>query len=133
LLPDGAEVVVGYIDAKKHTMFRRVMWLVTMQIVVGQHSGRRILWFLRALNPERRVTRSSALATSYTAATGLRPPSDLGRRHPRWWLSDAQYMVRTRQVRHDVHGLDRSEAASYSVVKAVLARVAGTPPAARRA
>ena len=129
LLDDGAEIVVGFYDEERRDMFRRSMWIVRFRIEEGEHVGRLISWWLRALDPQRRVARGSAIATSYVAATGLRPPRDLARRRPSHWLSGAQYLVRTRVVGRDVHGIARPPEASYSVVSAILKRVAGIPPA----
>jgi len=132
LLPDHSEVVVGYVDERLLDMYHRKVWLVRLRILEGDQAGRLISWWLRRLDPARRVTRSSALATSYVAATGLRPPRDLARRRPSEWLADTQYRVRTRVVARDTHGVERVLAASYSVVEAIVERVAGIPPTLRQ-
>lgn len=132
LLPAGAEVVVGFVDESRRIMFRRDTWIVRFRIVEGDASGRLIAWWLRVLDKRRRqVPRGAAMTTSFVAATGLRPPRDLARRRPSWWLADTQYRVRTRRVLSDVHGVERSADASYSVIEAILARVQGSPPALR--
>ena len=124
-------MTVAYVDECRRLMWRRDTWLVRVRIVEGEHAGRLLAWFMRALDRARPVARGSVVATSYVAAIGLRPPRDLARRRPSWWLADAFYRVSTRQVRRDVHGIERPEAASYSVVVAILERVAGAPPALR--
>jgi hypothetical protein len=132
LLPEHAEVVVGLIGEARRVAFHRSVWLLRFRIVEAEHVehvGRVIAWWLRALEKHKSVSRASAIATSFVAATGLRPPRDLARRRPSWWLTDAHYRVRTRQVRRDVHKVARAEAASYSVVDCVLERVGGAPPA----
>jgi len=132
LLPEGAEVSVAYHDEQRRNMYHRIVWLVRMRIVDGEHEGRLIAWWMRALDTShRRVSRGSVVATSYVAATGLRPPRDLARRRPSYWLADAIYRVRTRLVTRDTHGIDRPVSASYSVVEAIVQREAGYPPALR--
>jgi hypothetical protein len=131
LLEDGAEVVVAFRDEARRHMYHRDVWLVRLQILDGEHAGRLISWWLRALDTRRGVARGSAIATAYVAATGLRPPRDLARRRPSYWLADAHYRVSTRVVAHDTRGQARPAAASYSVVAAILERVAGCSPALR--
>jgi hypothetical protein len=131
LLEDREEALVEFVDEAKRDLFHRAVWIVRLRILEGEHAGRLISWWLRALDPQRRVARGSSIAASYTAATGLRPPRDLCRRRPSYWPSGAQYRVRTRVVGRDVHGVERPLTASYSVVAAILERVAGSPPALR--
>jgi hypothetical protein len=133
LLENGSDVVVGFVDEAKRDLFHRAVWIVRFRIEEGEHAGRLVSWWLRALDPDpkRRVSRGSSIATSYVAATGLRPPRDLARRRPSYWLSGAEFRVRTRVVGRDVHGVERPLTASYSVVAAILERVAGAPPALR--
>jgi len=132
LLPPNAEATVSYVDQAQKKMFGRATWVVRLRILEGDHAGRLISWWLRALpHGAKRVARGSSICTSFAAATGLRPPRDLARRRPSYWLADSQYRVSTRQVVRDVHGVARAETASYSVVVAILARVAGVSPALR--
>lgn len=131
LLPAGAQVVVAYVNARRQKMFKREVWVVRLRIMEGESEGRMVSWWMRALPAGRPVARGTAIATSYVAATGLRPPRDLWRKKPSYWLSDARFCVRTRQVRKDTHGVERPESASYSVVEAILGRMAGAPPALR--
>jgi hypothetical protein len=131
LLPEGAEVQVAFFDEDRRTLFRRAMWIIRFKICEGPHEGKLISWWLRALDRKRRVARGSGIATSFSAATGLRPPRDLDRYRPSSWLAEAVFLAKTRQVRKDVLGVARAEEASYSVVVGILERIVGMPPALR--
>jgi hypothetical protein len=129
ILPDRSEAIVALLDEDCRTAFHRRVWLVRFRIVEGEKAGALISWWLRALDKGKGVSRASAIATSFVASTGLRPPRDLARRRPSWWLADSLFRVRTRQVRRDIHKVARPEEASYSVVEAILERLEGSPPA----
>lgn len=132
LLAPDADALVVFHDECRKVMFRRQTWIVRMRIIEGDHAGRLIAWWLRALPTDdrlRRIPRGSAICAAFVAATGLLPPRDLARRKPSYWLADAQFIVATRQVLTDVNKAKRSAAASYSVVAFVRERLVGSPPA----
>jgi hypothetical protein len=131
LLDADAQVTVAFIDDTRRKMFHREVWTVRFRILDGEHAGRALSWWLRALDPGRGLARASAIAMAYVAATGLRPPRDLARRRPGYFLRDAHFRVSTRVVNRNARGQERPAAASYSVVDQILERVAGCPPALR--
>ena len=79
----------------------------------------------------KRITPGFDMAKAWTVSTGTRPPSDLRRHRPSYFLGDCQFRAAVRTVGQDSNQVKRAEEASYSRVDHLIERTEGTPPRLR--
>ena len=74
----------------------------------------------------------SNLAKDYRQITGLVPPRGLHSFHPQDLYANCQLEVRVGYIERNEDGLVVPEGARYSVIRQIVARVAGVPPILQR-
>jgi hypothetical protein len=127
LIPPG-DYHVGLVGEKRVLWFRRPTWVLAFALTEAPHLGIVLPLWLRIPEPHEKIRPSHALAAAYVVATGRRAPKDLARRRPSSFLGGCEFSARIRTVRHDIHGVERPEEASYSRVHFLIRRTAGSPP-----
>jgi hypothetical protein len=130
-VPPG-EYTVAFLKDEKITIWKRSVWVVSMQIMdEGEHYEKIIPYYLNALPKEKRPTPGWYISSAFDKGTGRKPPKDLWRRRPRSFLADCIFRARVRSIKKDSLGVERSEGAYTSRVQCLLERIAGTPPCLR--
>jgi hypothetical protein len=128
----------GFRDDKRVKLHGREVWVVRWRLTCEFEShpseaaiatnGITLRMFLTALGEGVKPRSGHAITCAYCISTGLRPPSDLGRHRPSWFLKDCVFRVRVRDITKDQFGVTRPEGARTSRVQALMQRVAGCPP-----
>lgn len=127
LVPQG-EYEVIFAGEKKISWFKRQLWLCVFGLTEDEYSGVALPMWLNIPAKGQPIRRSHAMAQAYVVSTGGRPPSNLGRRRPSWYLGDCAFRAYVRTVKRDMNVVERPEEASYSRVNHLIKRTAGTPP-----
>jgi hypothetical protein len=130
LVPQG-EYEVFFAEEKRISWFNRQVWLCVFRISEGEYAGVVLPMWLNIPPGRQPIRRGHAMAQAYVVSTGRRPPRDLGRSRPSWFLGDCAFLAYVRTVRRDMNGVERPEEASYSRVNHLIKRTAGTPPCLR--
>ncbi len=126
------EYTVALANVQRCVLFQRPTWETIWLIQDdGEHFGLPLYCWWRIPDRGTPIRPSHSLAIAYTAATELRPPRDLARRNPFWFLADSRFRAAVRTVNRNRHGQKRPDAASYSRVDYLIELVAGTPPCLR--
>jgi hypothetical protein len=74
LVPPG-QYVLTFVSEARQRIFKREIWFVVMQILAGDHAGKRLLRFYNIPARGRFLARSSNLSRDFIALTKRRPPS----------------------------------------------------------
>ncbi len=127
-VPPG-EYTVAFVKDEKISIWKRSVWVVSMQIIdLGVHIGIVLPYYLNALPKGKRPTPGWYISSAFDKGTGRKPPKDLWRRRPRSFLADCIFRARVRSIKKDSLGVERSEGAYTSRVECLLERITGTPP-----
>ena len=131
-LPLGADAT-----DKRVQLFGRDVWVIRWRLTSEFESvpseaaiatnGVVLRMFLTALGESVKPRSGHAIACAFITATGLRPPGNLWRRRPSWFLKGCVFRVRVRDIAKDQFGVTRPEGARTSRVQALVQRVAGSP------
>lgn len=133
LLPPG-EYTLAFLDETKffHPIWKRVVWNISMKIMdEGAHFGKLIPYYLNAIPKKERPKPGRYITSAFLIAAEMRPPKDLWRRRPSWFMGGCAFRARVRTSKRDSHGVELPEAGHKSKVECLLERVAGTPPCLR--
>ncbi len=128
LVSPGRYRVVFDRERLEHLFGRRV-WLVQFAIAdQGEHLGAPLIYPLTALQEKRAPALGSAYVRAYAIATGRRPPRDLWRRRPRWFLSGCMFLAEVRTITRNSQKQELPAVLHYSRVDHLVERIAGSPP-----
>jgi hypothetical protein len=98
----------------------------------GEYSGLPLYSWFNYPEPGAPIRHGHALWQAYVVATGLRPPKDLAKHQPTWFLGDCQFRAKVRTVDKDPNGVKRPDTANYSRVAFLIERIEGCPPCLQR-
>jgi hypothetical protein len=130
LLPDGARAVVALStwETIRDGRYRRPEWLLFFRVLEpATHAGQTLAAWMNI--PGDGVPYNSKLWAWWTAVTHLRPPRDLVRRGPGYFLEECHLDVSTRVPRKNDRQRPRPPELGYSTIDEVLGVVGGSPPA----
>ena len=97
------QYTVGLLTKEKYRYRSRMLWRLRWQIVdQGPYFGLPLWSWLNIPPKGKRITLSHELAQAWMQAIGKRPPADLGRHRPSYFLGDCQFLASVRTVDLDI-------------------------------
>ena len=129
-MPEG-DYLLAFVRDKTQRNFDKDSFLIEMEVVEGDQSGRRLLFPVPRL-PKRQRRPNFAYVRLFVACTGQRAPKDLWRRRPRNFMGGCRFRAHVQTVKRDSRGEQIPAQLQYSRVGSILERVEGTPPCLQR-
>ena len=122
---------MAYVSDERFRPFGRTVWNVRMQIVDdGEHFAKRLPFYLNSLARGKRAP-SSHFVMAWATATHRKPPKDLWRRRPRWFLAGCYFRAYVCTITKNAKQVEYPPALHRSRVGHLIELVAGVPPCLR--